>query len=86
MQIQQLNIQLVNTINEWDPFRIGAGNYETEIADIVQAVHDLEDPNKLARKIQAIFEFSFEKLLPLEECKEVAVHLLAIKNDGVCSL
>lgn len=86
MQFQQLNIQLVDTINEWDPFQIGEGNYDTEIADIVQAVHDLDDPNKLARKIQAIFEFSFEKLLPLAECKEVAVTLLAIKDGGTCAL
>ncbi|MEH7123717.1 DUF1871 family protein [Bacillus sp. JJ1532] len=86
MQIQQLNIQLVNTINEWDPFGMGAGNYETEIADIVQAVHDLDDQNKLARKIQAIFEFSFEKLLAIEECSEVARKLLAIKDDGVCTI
>ena len=86
MQIQQLNIQLVNTINEWDPFRIGSGNYETEIADIVQAVHDLEDPSKLAKKIQAIFEFSFEKVLAIEECTEIARKLLAIKDDGVCTL
>lgn len=86
MQIQQLNIQLVNTINEWDPFGMGEGNYETEIADIVQAVHDIDEQNKLARKIQAIFEFSFEKLLPLEDCKKVAGKLLAIKDEGVCTL
>ncbi|KAB2334702.1 DUF1871 family protein [Cytobacillus depressus] len=86
MQVQQINLQLVDTINEWDPFQIGAGNYDTEIADIVQAVHDLYDQNKLARKIQAIFEFSFEKLIPLTECKEVAGRLLAIKDGGACSI
>ncbi|WNS74766.1 DUF1871 family protein [Bacillus sp. DTU_2020_1000418_1_SI_GHA_SEK_038] len=86
MQIQQVNIQLVNTINEWDPFGMGDGNYETEIADIVQAVHDIEDQNKLAMMIQSIFEFSFEKLLPLEECVEVAAKLLSIKDDGVCTI
>lgn len=86
MQFQQLNIQLVDIINEWDPFGIGAGNYETEIADIVQAVHDLQDQTKLASKIQAIFEFSFEQFLPLEDCKAVAAKLMAIKNLGSCTI
>lgn len=86
MQIQQLNIQLVNTINKWDPFGLGAGNYDTEIADIVQAVHDLQDGAKLARKIQAIFEFSFEQLLPLEDCNEIAAKLLEIKDAGSCTI
>lgn len=86
MQIQQINILLVNTINEWDPFALGACNYETEIADIVQAVHDLQDGAKLARKIQAIFEFSFEQLLPLEDCSEIAGKLLEIKDAGSCTI
>ncbi|QED49139.1 DUF1871 family protein [Cytobacillus dafuensis] len=86
MQIQELNLQLVDLLNEWDPFGIGAGNYDTEIADIVQAVHDLDDEKNLARKIQAIFEFSFEKLLHLNQCKEIAAKLLAIKDGGACTL
>ncbi|MBY0124296.1 DUF1871 family protein [Bacillus sp. S/N-304-OC-R1] len=86
MQIQQLNIQLVETINEWDPFGLGAGNYETEIADIVQDVHDIHDQSQLGRKIQAIFEFSFEQLLPLEDCKRIAAKLLDIKDAGSCMI
>ncbi|MBU8880745.1 YugE family protein [Bacillus sp. FJAT-29790] len=86
MQLQEMNLQLVYMLNEWDPFGIGPGNYDTEIADIVQAIHGLDDQEKLARKIQAIYEFSFEELIPLETCKEIAGKLLAIKDSGACAL
>ncbi len=86
MQIQDINIQLVCTLDEWDPFQIGEGNYDTEIADVVQAVHDLDDMEKLARKIQAIYEFSFEQVIPLRACKEIAEKLIVIKNSASCQL
>ncbi|MBP2240488.1 hypothetical protein J2Z40_001043 [Cytobacillus eiseniae] len=86
MQIQEMNRQLISVLDEWDPFQIGAGQYETEIADVIQAVHDTEDKNMLGRKIQAIYEFSFEQMIPLENCKNTAVKLLTIKNSGSCRL
>lgn len=86
MQIQQLNLQLVDVLNEWDPFEVGEGNYVTEIADTVQAVHAMDDKETLARMIQDIYEFSFEKMISLENCEVVAAKLLAIKNSGTCAL
>ncbi len=86
MQIQEMNIQLVCTLDEWDPFQMGEGNYDTEIADVIQAVHDIDDQEKLARKIQAIYEFSFEQIIPLANCKEIAEKLISIKNSGSCQL
>lgn len=86
VQIQEINIQLVCMLDEWDPFQIGEGNYDTEIADVVQAVHDIDDKEKLARKIQAIYEFSFEQVIPLINCKEIAKKLITIKNSGSCQL
>lgn len=86
MEIQQTNLLLVHTLDQWDPFGIGPGNYDTEIADSVQAVHDLDNRDKLARKIQSIYEFSFEEIIPLEKCKEISARLLDIKNNGSCTI
>ncbi|MEW8987965.1 MAG: DUF1871 family protein, partial [Bacillus sp. (in: firmicutes)] len=43
-------------------------------------------PKELARKIQSIYEFSFEEIIPLSECTIMAEELLAIKNESSCSL
>ena len=86
MQKQEINLQLVSKLNEWDPFQIGEGNYDTEIADVIQAVHNMDDKERLAKKIQAIYEFSFEQVIPLTACEEIAERLIAIKNSGSCRL
>lgn len=82
----QTNLQFVDALNEWDPFHLKTDGYETEIADTIQAVHELDEPKKLAERIQAIYEFSFEKLIPMESCIEVAEKLLVIKANESCSI
>ena len=82
----QINLQFVDVLNEWDPFHLKKGNYDTEIADTIQAIFELDNPSKLARKIQAIYEFSFEKIIPMESCLKVADELLTIKENESCSL
>lgn len=86
MNLQEFHIELVQILNDWDPFEIGAGNYETEIADIVQAVHDLENERELAVKIQKIYEFSFEEIIPLVKCLAIAKKLIFVKGNSSCSL
>lgn len=86
LQSQEMNLMLVDTLNEWDPFQIGAGNYDPEIADIIQAVHDLDDVSMLAEKIQNIFEFAFEEIIPLQTCYTKAMQLINIKNSSSCSI
>lgn len=81
-----MHIRLVIALNEWDPFHLGFGNYETEIADVVQAVHISDDEQILATKIQEIFEFSFEEIIPIEKCQKIASQLINIKHAGSCSL
>ena len=82
----QTNLQYVDALNEWDPFQLKTGGYETEIADTLQAVHELNDSNKLAERIQTIYEFSFEKLIPMESCLKMAEQLLVIKANESCSI
>ncbi|MHC0039038.1 DUF1871 family protein [Pseudoneobacillus sp. C159] len=81
-----MHIGLVIALNEWDPFGLGFGNYETEIADIVQIVHTTDNETLLAKKIQEVYEFSFEQLIPIDNCQKIARELLRIKSAGSCTL
>jgi hypothetical protein len=82
----QTNLQFVDALNVWNPFDLKNGNYDTEIADTIQAVHELNDPSKLAERIQSIYEFSFEKVIPIDQCLRMATELLTIKANQSCSI
>jgi hypothetical protein len=86
LESRELSYKLIEVLNKWDPFHVGEGEFDPEIADILQAVHDFDDAGKIAGRIQSVFEFSFEKLLPYKECLMMANILLSIKNEDVCSL
>lgn len=86
MNTQQVNLLLVDCLNDWDPFHIGTGNYDTEIADILQVVQTVDDTNELAHNIQAIYEFSFDEVIPLAQCEKFAKKLLVIKNNSSCEI
>ncbi|WP_210365739.1 DUF1871 family protein [Bacillus sp. REN3] len=86
MESKEFTYKLIAVLNEWDPFKAGEGGFDPEIADILQAVHDENDAKQVARRIQTVFEFSFEQLLPFGECLVIAEILLAIKNEDTCSL
>jgi hypothetical protein len=86
MTNQEMNIEMIRVLNEWDPFQIGEGNYDTEIADCIQAVHDIDQTEALAGKIQSIYEFSFEEFIPMDKCKTISKKLLLIKESGACSI
>jgi hypothetical protein len=80
------NLQFVDLLNEWDPFELKNGNYDTEIADTIQAIHELDQPEKLAERIQSIYEFSFERVIPIDKCLKIAKELLAIKDNDSCAI
>jgi hypothetical protein len=82
----QTNLQYVDLLNEWNPFNLTYGGYDTEIADTIQAIHELDDCDALAKRIQSIYDFSFEKMIPLEECLKIAKELLVIKANDACSI
>jgi hypothetical protein len=86
MEAQQTNIQLMEILFKWDPLGYGEGSYDTEIVDVLQAVHIYDDEILLARKIQAIYEFSFEEIIPLKKCEKLAKQLLFIKNNSSCEI
>lgn len=80
------NLQFVDVLNDWDPFKIKSGDYDIEIADTIQAIHELDEPDKLAKRIQSIYEFSFEKTIPIDDCLKIAKELLAIKDQDSCTI
>jgi hypothetical protein len=86
LETKEISYKLIDVLNKWDPFKVGEGAFDPEIADILQAVHDYSEADKIASRIQSVFEFSFEKVLPYAECHGIANTLLAIKNEDVCSL
>jgi hypothetical protein len=86
MNMQELNITLLDMIQRWDPLGYGVEAYETEAIDVLQAVHEYDEIKPLARKIQAIYEFSFEKMIPLEKCMKMAEELLKVKNEADCTI
>ncbi len=83
IEMNEMNLKLVMILQEWDPFELGEEGYDGEIEEVVEAVHALHHPSDLAKKIQAIYEHTFEKWIPLQESTKVSYKLLAVKmNTG----
>ncbi|MGG4489957.1 DUF1871 family protein [Metabacillus idriensis] len=82
--MKEANEQMLEILYKWDPLHYGEEAYETEVFDVLQAVHVSEAYPSLSRKIQAIYEFSFEEIIPLKECEKIAIELLLIKNNAAC--
>jgi hypothetical protein len=80
------NLQYVDLLNEWDPFQLKNCSYDTEIADTIQAIYELDNPDKLAERIQTIYEFAFDAIIPIDQCLKVAEELLVIKENDSCSI
>ena len=84
MQIIEMNRRAVLILASWDPFQLGSEAYDTETADVVAALQGIDHPSDLARKIQTIYEHSFEKWIPLEQCMQIAYKLIAVKFEAKC--
>jgi hypothetical protein len=84
--MQNTNLKLMECLLTWDPLGYGTDAYETEVVDVVEAVHRYDDRDQLARRIQSIYEFSFEEIIPLKICQQKASELLMIKNSSSCEL
>ena len=81
-----MNQKALRILQEWDPFNIGEDNYDTESADVVAALQGLDDPSKLAKVIQTVYEYSFEQWIPFEECVSISYKLIAVKFEAKCIL
>ncbi|WP_258535764.1 YugE family protein [Bacillus sp. 03113] len=81
-----MHLRFVKVLNDWDPFQLGEGSYDTEIADTIQAMHDFDSIEEIAKKIQEIYEFSFEEVLAYDKCLHISKELMDIKESSSCSL
>ncbi|WP_046176616.1 DUF1871 family protein [Domibacillus indicus] len=82
----QLNFALADVLMSFDPYQAGAGFYDTEMADVIYAVHQQKNAEKLAAEIRRIYEHSFDAPMPGGSPVKLAEKLLSIKNNSSCSL
>lgn len=79
-----MNRKCVQLLQQWDPFEFGEHSYDTETADVVAALQEIDDPTDLAKIIQKVYEYSFEQWIPFEKCVAIAYKLLAVKFEAKC--
>ena len=84
MQTLEMNRRAVLILASWDPFQLGTEAYDTETADVVAALQGMDHPSELAKKIQTVYEHSFERWIPLEQCMQIAYKLIAVKFEAKC--
>lgn len=84
MENIEMNQKCVHILQDWDPFGFGVNSYDTETADVVAALQEIDDPTKLAKVIQKVYEYSFEQWIPFERCVAIAYKLLAVKFEAKC--
>lgn len=82
MYTSEMNRRAVAVLEEWDPFAIGSELYNSEIRDVIAHLHVLDHPSELAKKIQSIYEVSFKKWIPLEQCVDISYKLIAFKYEA----
>lgn len=74
----------VALLERWDPFEEGEKAYELEIVKVVAALHRLDYPTDLAKKIREIYAHSYELWIPLEDCVRISYKLIALKYEANC--
>jgi hypothetical protein len=84
METIEMNRRAVLIVAAWDPFQMGTDSYDTEAADVVAALQGIDHPTDLAKRIQTIYEHSFEQWIPLEQCMQIAYKLIAVKFEAKC--
>lgn len=84
IEIIEMNQKAIRLLKEWDPFQVGEDHYDTEAADVVAALHGIDDPSALAKVIQVVYEHSFEEWIPFEKCVSISYKLIAIKFEAKC--
>lgn len=82
MNIIGMNRKVVALLEQWDPFEKGPKAYQSEITDVVQALHQIDYPADLAKKIREIYERTSQLWIPIEKCVHIAYKLLAVKYEA----
>lgn len=82
MDASEMNRRAAVVLEEWDPFAMGSQLYGAEIKEVLAQLHVLDHPSELAKQIQGIYEVSFEKWIPLEQCVDISYKLIGFKYEA----
>ncbi|EKU48048.1 DUF1871 family protein [Staphylococcus massiliensis] len=82
MNNNDLNIELYKLIANWNPMNFDDPTLgDAEVYEVMDQVHQLGEPDKIAHEIQNIYQFSFETTIPYERCKAIADQAVALKSS-----
>lgn len=84
MENIEMNRKAVRLLQLWDPFKMGIDAYDTETADVVAALQAIDHPTELAKRIQEVYEHSYEQWIPIEQCVQISYKLIAVKYEAKC--
>ncbi|EPD50510.1 hypothetical protein HMPREF1210_02479 [Paenisporosarcina sp. HGH0030] len=84
MENIEMNRKAVKLLQLWDPFKMGTDAYDTETADVVAALQGIDHPTELAKRIQEVYEHSYEQWIPIDQCVQIAYKLIAVKYEAKC--
>lgn len=84
MENIEMNRKAVKLLQLWDPFKMGTDAYDTETADVVAALQGIDHPTELAKRIQEVYEHSYELWIPIDQCVQIAYKLIAVKYEAKC--
>ncbi|MBI5974155.1 DUF1871 family protein [Staphylococcus canis] len=69
MANNDLNIKLYQQLSAWNPMDFDDPTLgDSEVYEMMDAVHQLGEPHEIAKAFQDIFKFSFETVIPYEQC------------------
>jgi hypothetical protein len=84
--VKELNIKLLKTIQQWDPYKAAEFTNDAEAADVIQLVHSGINIEKLGNEIKRIYDHSFEDDISLSYCMDLAIKLHNLYTDSSCEL
>lgn len=82
MNLMEMKQKIIRIIEKWNPFDLVNFSNEREALDVAEIVQFIDDPSELGKRIQLIFEHSFNEWIPFEKCVEISYKLLAIKFEA----
>lgn len=71
--------KVAHMLIEWNPLQLTEAAHKTQANEVVEALQQTFDPSILGNQIQRIYEASFQKWLPIEECITTARKLISLK-------
>lgn len=83
MNTREIDRKAKSLLVDWDPLQKERGAYQQEVANVIEALHQLDHPADLAKEIRMIYARSFEMWIPLEKCTQISYQLMAIKYQAL---